>query len=389
MIYIYILLTKLFKLFINVFHLGSGLTWPGHLVLKLSPGILEKELLKGYDKFILIAGTNGKTTTSKLISFVLERKGIKVVSNKSGANLLNGIVTSLLLDRNIFNKPRSSIGIFEVDEFALPEVFKRIKPSILILLNLSRDQLDRYGETDIIFERWKDAINTYTDKQSEKEKNLTIIADIDQKEFLELTDIYKGKVLYFNDSDVYLKKTKLYGRHNAKNINACLVACELLSFNVDECSDLLSEFKPAYGRGETILFKGRKYKVFLAKNPTSFNNNLDLIIKGDITGHALLFILNDGIPDGRDTSWIYDIEKVPLSNASESRYIYVSGSRCYDMAVRLKHAGVNIEERNIVPSIASVVKELSKNKNIKEVIVLPNYSSMLDFRKVVLGRKIL
>jgi len=89
MIYIYILLTKLFKLFINIFHLGSGLTWPGHLVLKLSPGILEKELLKGYDKFILIAGTNGKTTTSKLISFVLERKGIKVVSNKSGANLLN------------------------------------------------------------------------------------------------------------------------------------------------------------------------------------------------------------------------------------------------------------------------------------------------------------
>ena len=389
MIYIYILLTKLFKLFINVFHLGSGLTWPGHLVLKLSPGILEKELLKGYDKFILIAGTNGKTTTSKLISFVLERKGIKVVSNKSGANLLNGIVTSLLLDRNIFNKPRSSIGIFEVDEFALPEVFKRIKPSILILLNLSRDQLDRYGETDIIFERWKDAINTYTDKQSEKEKNLTIIADIDQKEFLELTDIYKGKVLYFNDSDVYLKKTKLYGRHNAKNINACLVACELLSFNVDECSDLLSDFKPAYGRGETILFKGRKYKVFLAKNPTSFNNNLDLIIKGDITGHALLFILNDGIPDGRDTSWIYDIEKVPLNNASESRCIYVSGSRCYDMAVRLKHAGVNIEDKNIIPSIASIVKEVSKNKNIKEIIVLPNYSSMLDFRKVVLGRKIL
>jgi len=389
MIYIYILLTKLFKLFINIFHLGSGLTWPGHLVLKLSPDILEKKLLKGYDKFILIAGTNGKTTTSKLISFVLERKGVKVVSNRSGANLLNGIVSSLLLDRNIFNKPRSSIGIFEVDEFALPEVFKRIKPSILILLNLSRDQLDRYGETDIIFERWKDAINTYTDKQSEKEKNLTIIADIDQREFLELTDIYKGKVLYFNDSDVYLKKTKLYGRHNAKNINACLVACELLSFNVDECSDLLSDFKPAYGRGETILFKGRKYKVFLAKNPTSFNNNLDLIVKGDITGHALLFILNDGIPDGRDTSWIYDIEKVPLSNASESRCIYVSGSRCYDMAVRLKHAGVNIEERNIVPSIASVVKELSKNKNIKEVIVLPNYSSMLDFRKVVLGRKIL
>jgi UDP-N-acetylmuramyl tripeptide synthase len=375
-------LVKITNLFINLFKLGAGFTWPGHLALRIYPKALKVGLGKLPRGFILVAGTNGKTTASKILVHVLQKQGLKVVSNKSGANLSNGILSALLLDMNLFGKTKADIGVFEIDEFILPSVLYEVTPEILLLLNLSRDQLDRYGEVDIIFDRWVRAIKKVPN-------DFHIVADISQEEFKKLNDFYKGKVTYFNDSASYLGKTKLIGRHNAKNLNACLVVSSILGFDVEKSVSSLGDFNPAYGRGEKIKYKGKNFRILLSKNPASFNNNLDMLLDGALSYDSVLFILNDNIPDGRDVSWIYDVDREKIHKSCLSKKVFVSGLRCLDMAVRLRYSGVEFPVQNVIPSLSDSVKMLTEDKSVRNIAVLPNYSSMLSLRKIVVGREIL
>lgn len=373
---------KFTSLFINLFKLGAGYTWPGHLALKIYPKALKIGLRKLPKGFILVSGTNGKTTASKILVHILQKQGLKVVSNRSGANLANGILSALLLDMNLLGRTKADIGIFEVDEFVLPSLLYEAPPVILLLLNLSRDQLDRYGEIDIIFDRWVRAIKKVP-------SDFHIVADISQEEFKKLNDFYKGKVTYFNDSDLYLSKTKLVGKHNAKNLNACLVVCSILGYDVNKSVGFLSDFNPAYGRGEEIKYKGKNYRILLSKNPASFNNNLDALLEGAFSYESVLFILNDNIPDGRDVSWIYDVDAEKIHQSCIGRKIFISGSRYLDMCIRLKYSGVEFPAKNAIPSLNVSVKTLSEDKSVKNIAVLPNYSSMLGLRKIIVGREIL
>src|SRR3989344_4493112 len=134
---------------------GSGSTWPGHIAIETTKNFIKEILQKNLHlKIILIAGTNGKTTTGKLIQTVLEYNGEKVFQNESGANLLNGIASTLIQHSNINGHIAYDYAIFEVDENMLLLTLKQITPSYLILLNLFRDQLDRYGEVDTIVKKW-------------------------------------------------------------------------------------------------------------------------------------------------------------------------------------------------------------------------------------------
>jgi UDP-N-acetylmuramyl tripeptide synthase len=375
-------LVKITNFFINLFGLGAGFTWPGHLALKMYPKALRDGLRKLRRGFILISGTNGKTTTAKILVHILQRQGLKVVSNKSGANLSNGILSALLLDIDVLGRTKADIGVFEVDEFTLSSVLYEVTPEILLLLNLSRDQLDRYGEVDIIFDRWIRAIKKVPN-------DFHIVADISQEEFKKLNDFYKGKVTYFNDNDSYLNKTRLTGRHNAKNLNACLVVSSILGYDVEKSVSALSDFNPAYGRGEEIKYKGKNYRIFLSKNPASFNNNLSGLLEGVLSYDSLFFILNDNIPDGRDVSWIYDVDPERIQKACLGKKVFVSGTRCLDMAVRLRYSGVEFPTENMTSGLSDSVRMLTANKGIKNIAVLPNYSSMLGLRKIVVGRGIL
>ncbi len=143
---------------------GNGSTWPGHIALNVNRHFIRDILSNSGIKTIIIAGTNGKTTTTSLIRAGLEQNGKKVIQNVSGANLLNGIASALLLKTNSVNKLTQDYALFEVDENALPQVLKQIEPDYLILLNLFRDQLDRYGEINTIAEKWKEAITRLPSK---------------------------------------------------------------------------------------------------------------------------------------------------------------------------------------------------------------------------------
>lgn len=382
MLVLSILITKISHFLIRLFTRNPGLTWPGHLVLTLFPDILRHpafSLSKGY---IFVSGTNGKTTTAKLITHILKAQNTKVVTNKSGANLLNGIVTELLLDKSIFGTSHADIGVIEVDEFNLTLLLKYIEPRVLVLLNLSRDQLDRFGETDTILERWKESV-------AHLKLNTTLVLDSTQDVFKEFTTLFRGTILYFNNS---LEKNLTYplkGDFNVKNINAATTVVTSLGIKKTKCFTALLSFDAAYGRGEKLFYKNTFYTLFLAKNPASFNNNLDILAQSDFLDTATcLFVLNDAIPDGRDVSWIYDIDATKIKTALVNKNIFISGTRAFELALRFKYACVNVVIENVDCNLKNVLAKITALK-VKEVVVFPNYSAMLQSRKILTGKKIL
>lgn len=382
-----VILAKLASYSIKVLGLGAGFTWPGHIGLKLKPNLLANDKIVFKKGVILISGTNGKTTTSKLVTHLLESNGFSVVHNTSGANLVNGLATIILLKSKLFRGLVADIGVFEVDEFALPHVLKYLKPRCLVLLNLSRDQLDRYGETDIIFERWLEEIKNL-------DKETTVFFDSDQQEFSAFSSLDNASYKKFIANEAYLALTQLRGSFNAKNVSVAAMVAEAFGLTSQQIMDSLKKFKQAYGRGEVAEYSvnGEKalYHVYLAKNPASFNHNIELMADFTPESTALFFILNDNIPDGRDVSWIYDIEAEKLYEyAKRFNKIYVSGTRCLDMVVRLQYAGLKVDKQNVSPNLGHVANMITKDPEIKDVLAFPNYSAMLELREHIVGRKIL
>lgn len=383
---IILVVSKLLYLLIKTFRKGTGTTWPGHIALKLYPNILRHPRFIFNKGVIVVAGTNGKTTTAKLCSHVLEGLGYKVLHNKSGGNILNGIVSTYINCTKLFRRFDYDFAVLEVDEFALPELLNHIHVDVLVLLNLSRDQLDRYGELDIIVEKWSSAIT---------EDNVSnIVMYGSEKHFSPIKDIYKGNKYYFDEDPTFRKHTNLLGSFNSKNVNASVTACNIFGISKELIIPVLQSFWPAYGRGEIIEYFDKFYQVFLAKNPASFNHNLDIMIYSketevrELEYDCILFVLNDEIRDGRDVSWIYDINPVKLSKACLNKTVFVSGLRAYDMALRLHYAGVEIDNSHVDPSLKHTIDKIHQSV-CKNIIVLPNYSSMLQFRGLTLGKEIL
>lgn len=381
----YIILTFIAKIIfrlISVFNLGSGKTWPGHLALKISPHILKDIGKKLPSHKIFITGTNGKTTTASLVAYLLRAQGYKVLYNETGANLLNGLVSTVLLNTSWKGKLNHDYLVFEVDEATLSPLLNEMAPDVLALLNLSRDQLDRHWETDLIFENWLSSLKKLDSKTS-------IILDGKSSKFKKIAELGFNKMSYFDDAEDKLKFTSLNGAFNAKNVNCAVLILEELGFKFSQYKRFLASFQPAYGRGELIISQGREYRVFLAKNPASLNQNLRMLEKSDFEYDSLLYILNDKIPDGHDVSWIYDVFPEELALISRGKKIFVTGDRCYDMSVRLQYAGVSIEDDKIFMKIRDTLKAIKGCEDCKKIIVFPNYSAMLEIRKLLTGRSIL
>ncbi|HLD51510.1 hypothetical protein A3K34_04470 [candidate division WWE3 bacterium RIFOXYC1_FULL_40_10] len=399
MFYTTLALAKLTTLISKLLNIGAGSTWPGHVALRVYPNLFRDSHFRFNKGLILITGTNGKTTTAKLLSMSLRNLGNFVVTNSSGANLLNGIASAFLLQFSLTKK--FDYGVFEVDEAAFPKLLEQTSPNVVFLLNISRDQLDRHWEPDLVFERWVTALKNTTplpyiiaDSEEPKFGLMATLLDEDKITFFDKDSPLKlrSHKVFYNDKD--LGSSNLAGEFNRKNLNAAAKAMALLGFSYKDVVASLKDFSFAYGRGEKIEFKGKDFRILLAKNPKSFNTNLDDLLdpSGDAIQafpEALLFILNDNIPDGRDISWIYDINPIKLKEVCKDKAVFVAGTRCFDMAVRLQYAGVFIDKANVDKEIAEVLKRLASKTELKNVTVLPNYSSMLAFRKLVLGRSIL
>ncbi len=433
-----ILVGKIFSWFSRATGMGSGSTWPGHIALETNKNFIKEVLAKNkHLKIILIAGTNGKTTTGKLIQAILEKNGGKVFQNEAGANLLNGIASSLLLHSLLNGKIMFDYAVFEVDENSLPLILNELTPDYLILLNIFRDQLDRYGETDIIANKWAKAITALPSSTS-------LILNADDPQIVFIGNSTKSKAYYFGLSNKTLNQTAhqhavdstycprcrnkltyttvyfshlgdwscsncglkrpglarpglyrdvpkdssshypLDGVYNQYNTHAAVLFAKLNNINNSTIQQSLQSFSPAFGRQEKLTIEGKNVQIFLSKNPTSFNESLRTIIEKG--GKNLLIVLNDQIPDGRDVSWIWDVDTEKLIKKDIN--IVISGDRAFDMGLRLKYSSSSkfqIED-NLREAIMVAFNQTQKSETL---YVLPTYSAMLEVRKILTGKKIL
>lgn len=406
----------------------NGSTWPGHVALNINNNLVKEIVKKNPQlRIILIAGTNGKTTTAKMVYEILENKGLKVFRNEEGANLLNGITSALISHSNLSGKINYDVAIFEVDENSLPIVADNTNPYAIVLLNLFRDQLDRYGEVNAVAQKWQDCLSKFSEKT-------ILISNGDDPMLSYIAEQSKLKSFYFGltkkdsgsksatDRDflycpkcstkldfefrtyshmgkfscpkcgfknpmihTYNLPNPLLGEYNLYNINACaLLLGEGFDMDISSIKDVLSNFSPAFGRQEKIKYKNREILIMLSKNPASFNRSIDAILEKEKSPHVL-FVLNDRIPDGTDVSWIWDIETDEISQKTKD--IFVSGDRAFDMALRIKYSDGKFSVfENLQTAIDKAVASVKEEETL---YVLPTYSAMLEVRKILTGKKIL
>jgi len=425
-----IFLGKCVSSFSTTLGLGAGATWPGEIALSLSPHILKQLTRQFRHGVILIAGTNGKTTTSLMIKTILHYENLKVIINDSGANLLNGLVSACVKKASISGSISADWGVFEVDENSLPIILQYVTPKIIVLLNLFRDQLDRYGEVDVIAEKWNNAVKSLKD-------DTTLVCNADDPLIASIGKKGESAAVYFGlkkkttqgtgmehatDSIFCLncgsrlsynnyyfshlgdwccrvcgeKRPKLSldswesplpGLYNQYNAMAAALAAQRLSIHNSHIKEALKGFAPAFGRQEEKSINGKTVKLFLSKNPTGFNASLRAVL--DMKPRVILLSLNDRIPDGRDVSWIWDVDFEMIPDAVE---VVVTGDRVYDMALRMQYTKRVRVAKNLAvePDPKRALQlALSKLKPKETLFVLPTYSAMLEIRKILTGRKIL
>lgn len=442
---------KIISTLSKLLDLGAGSTWPGHFALSANKNFIRDLIQKNpHLKIILIAGTNGKTTTAKMIASLLTLKNKTFFQNAAGANLLNGIASSLIENIDFTGKVEKDFAIFEVDENTLPLILMQVTPYAIVLLNLFRDQLDRYGELNAIARQWQKALSSYyllnntcylilnaddpliayTGFLNSAKRNLKIfyfglpynMMTINQP-LHEADSIYCPKcgnklkylkVAYSHLGDWQCKKCKLQkpknivkntvscplpGLYNNYNIQAASTFGKILGLSDKQIESNLKSITPAFGRQEIIETENKKIQIFLSKNPTSFNQSLETVISLAPHGKKItvMFALNDRTPDGKDVSWIWDTNLE--SHIDKLKSIIISGDRCYDMGLRVfysrndKFRMTNFESnsnvqifKNLNDAIKYGIQSIKKDEIL---YILPTYSAMLEVRKILIGRKLL
>lgn len=441
-----ILAGKLTTFFTRTFRQGGGTSAPGLVVENIYPGALGKLSRNLSQGIVLISGTNGKTTTSRLLSHIIRSTGVSPLHNRSGSNLTRGLLSTLLQHTNLRGDVDRDFAIFEVDEAALTQAAKQIKTRVLVLNNLFRDQLDRYFEIDRVLLSWRQVVTRLPEttilclnaddprvatlgrfskgpvyyfgiKESrEKLERLPQASDIlacpdcqGQLSYDEAYLSHQGRYFCGNctfkrpNLDISAHKINLQGLekinfelntpkgslavtlgvpgfYNVYNALAAATAGFALGVSLTAIQDGLGEFRAAFGRIERIPIGEKEVLLTLVKNPTGFNEVLRML-SGTEHEHLLL-ALNDLLADGRDVSWIWDVDLEKLAN--QKGIVTISGIRAWDLANRLKYAGVNPNLLQVQPDLELALKQAIDNTLPgKTLYILPTYTAMLDLRQIL------
>lgn len=424
-----------FTIFLTKTLLKGGTTFPGRVALKIDKNILKK-VSKGY-KVILVTGTNGKTTTTSMIYNIVKEGNNKVITNNTGANLFSGIVTTFIDNYSFFNKTENTYAIIEVDEANVKYITEYITPEIITVTNLFRDQLDRYGEVYTTLTKILEGVVTVPTTKlvlngdesllgnlqipnptvfygfnTEISANKTVEINADAKfckfcktpysynhiTYNHLGDFYctgcdykradlaygvdniieltaESSTVNIHGTEIFLGQSGIYNIYNA--LNAYAITSEL-GIDVATIKKSLENQSSSFGRQEILNIEGKDVKIILVKNPAGYNQALDtLCLNKDKFGAA--FLLNDNYADGRDVSWIWDVNFEELHNLPMEE-IFVSGMRAYDMAVRLKVAGLDPSKFILEESFDALTEQI-KASNSNKIYVLATYTAMINFRK--------
>ena len=377
-----IILGKLIAYIVRRFKIGGGSAAPGLFALRIDPELV-KRLASKIPQNIVITGTNGKTTTARMLAHFAKESGLKVIRNHTGSNLERGIASAL-----INQSGKIDLGIWELDEFAFNIVVPKIKPDVVLFLNVSRDQLDRYGEIDKVVQRWCECV-------SELDPKTTVLINADDPHLQELEKYFKGKVIKFGKKNIknikqnglagssFELKTEfgkfkinlpLPGLYHIYDAIAALVMAHYLNLSIQS----FKNFQPAFGRFEKLPFG----YIFLIKNPAGATQVFQTIAPQIKSQDRLLLILNDNLADGTDVSWIWDAEFENLKSQISNLKCFVSGTRAHDLALRLKYAGFNPKQIYIDTELTNALKQAREGLKGR-LFILPTYTAMLELQGIL------
>lgn len=385
---------------------GSAL--PGYAIEKIDKNFLRDMLAQLPDGVVVISGTNGKTTTTKMVAKILSDSGKRVLTNPTGSNFTRGVVASIVKPVSLAGKLPFDIAVIELDEAYAAKFVQQIKPRASLILNVMRDQMDRFGEIDytaqllsavvkkttevVVLNRddtrvsklYKDAsasVNYYGVAPSLKD----IFRDDDelhggssasskQPATVQLDAIDDDKITTTIDGHKQTFALALYGLYNAQNAVAAMALCHALAVPRGEIIKSIATVKPAFGRGERIMVGKKQVILQLVKNPSGFRQSL--LGASKINDVVTLIAINDAYADGRDVSWLWDVSFEVLQNKT----IITSGVRAADMALRLQYEDIKVKQ--ITPNLYAALDDaLNIAKNGDTVHIYTTYTAMLDLRK--------
>jgi len=433
--YISLVFARLTYIAIKLLNKSSGTSFIGMEVLKICPKFLNycRRYIKS--KVLTVTGTNGKSTTSGLTAHILKCANQKVVHNLKGANMLTGVANAFALE--ILPFKRFDYAVIESDEAYLTKLYDYMKSDYLIVTNLFRDQLDRYGELSYTASLIDNAMSKNSDLKLILNADDPLVADFgnfhdnaiyfgfnnvvydceNKPSFgpMEATMCKCGKTLNYDkkflaqeghyrcecgfkrpdckysatamihkigiDLNVnfeginYNFHTKLIGLYNAYNVLAAVAFAFECGLNQAEIQTALDSFHSIFGRTETKIINGHKTLIQLIKNPTGASE----VLKTVDTNSNILIAINDNYADGRDISWLWDSDFEQLRDAK--KLVVTSGTRALDMATRLKYAGISQDRITVEPDIKRAVA-LVTGKGEDDVTILPSYTALLKINKM-------
>lgn len=398
---------------------GGGSAFPGLVMEKLHPNFVPEELAKLPRGVVVVSGTNGKTTTTKMVVQLLESQGLKVFTNRTGSNFVRGVAAALLGEMSLTGKLDADIAVLELDEAHAVHFVKKVKPTHSLLLNVLRDQLDRFGEIDttrrmlsvvagattntIILNREDPRIRSLA-QNAQPETNVEYFglseklramfpSDDDMRTAdspintaklapelpgaeVILKDFNGTQATFTLGEEEFTGTINLYGVYNIFNAAAAIALTRSImgeQTNIAALMEELPKITPAFGRGETLNVNGQTLQLLLVKNPSGFRLSL---ASADARDYATMITINDQYADGRDVSWLWDVDFHSLQKGGVSM---VSGVRAYDMALRLEHEDVPVA--GIDENLEEALKTFIKDSNGKPMRIFCTYTAMLAIRK--------
>lgn len=391
---------------------GGGSALPGLFVEKIDPHFVRDTLAQLPHGIVLISGTNGKTTTTKMVVALLEGQGLKVFTNRTGSNFSRGVAAALLGEVDKKGKLHADIAVLELDEAHAVHFVRSIPPRYSLLLNVMRDQLDRFGEIDHTANMLQVIAEATTD---------TVVLNREDPRILRIaSSISKSSVRYFgldpqlrshfpSDDDMHGNVTasasipkadvtlqafddntatfviagktvstplKLSGIYNIYNAAAALAVTQSImgkDLNKATLIESLSSVTPAFGRGERLEVNGQPLELVLVKNPSGFRLSLQSFSPD---GFATMIAINDNYADGRDMSWLWDVDFTSLRPGGVA---CVSGVRAYDMALRLQYDEVDIA--HVDTSLPEALNHFITAHPNKPKRIFCTYTAMLHLRR--------
>ncbi len=427
--------------------LGRGGTdLPGRIALKIDPNLLGT-LAKGVTTLI-VTGTNGKTTTSRMIEQSWRAAGISFFANRTGANLLSGVTAEFAANSTLTGRCRYTHALIESDEAAFKAISRYVDAKGVVVTNVFRDQLDRYGEVTHTLENILIGIRN--------SKNAVLALNADDSLCTSIADRVENRVIFYGvNTPIYATRVEelsdapycirckheyvydyvtyghlggyrcpacgyarpqpqvavtevvrsdsersqvifsvdaqsipaticLPGGYNIYNACACMAAGKLMGLDAQATAKSLGEFACGFGRMEKFVLNETPVRMSLIKNPAGCNQVLNFLTQQK-EPFVFAVCLNDRAQDGRDVSWIWDVDFERLTAMEDVlKEIYVSGCRAEDMALRLKYAGFPTERLHIQKNYPAFIEQMTASK--LPVIVMPTYTAMLELRGTISKR---